>query len=352
MPGIKRAIIRHLRHVPFAAALLQRMAGRRFVTFCAHVVSEERLPHIRHLFSYRTPRQFESDLDMLLKIRRPIGLDDLVAAIRAGISPPSDACLLTFDDGLREAGEIIAPILKRRGIPAAFFVNSDFVDNRAMFFRHKGSLIVEALRGKSGAAIRHVADALAAEGIGVQPLEPALLERSYGRRAALDGIAESLDLDLDAFLKARQPYLRLEDIRAMARDGFAIGAHSRSHPLFAELPYDEQREQALSSIDFVRRNIAPANLAFAFPFHDGGVSERLFADMASAGVGVSFGTAGLRRDAIAWNVHRIPAEDAASDVQDDLTVACAKSVLYRMVGRGMVRRPRLPVQAGTALAVR
>lgn len=342
MSGLKRRLVHHAGRLPFATGLLQRLAGCGFVTFCAHVVSDARLPHIRHLFSYRTVRQFESDLEILLKIKRPLGLDELAASVAAGIPPPADACLLTFDDGLREAGEIIAPLLRRRGVPAAFFVNSDFVDNRTLFFRHKASLIADALSSdKTPCSVRRIVDVLAAHGIATQDPRRAVLELNYTRRHVLDDIATSLGLDFDFFLKTRQPYLRLAELRALAQDGFAIGAHSRSHPLFAELSCEEQREQALSSIEFVRSKVTPSCLAFAFPFHDSGVAPPLFADLAAAGIKVSFGTAGLRRDTIVWNLHRIPAEDGASDILDDLNVACLKGVLFRLAGKGTINRDPL-----------
>jgi hypothetical protein len=35
------------------------------------------------------------------------------------------------------------PILRRKGVPATVFVNSDFVDNQDLFFRFKAALIID-----------------------------------------------------------------------------------------------------------------------------------------------------------------------------------------------------------------
>jgi peptidoglycan/xylan/chitin deacetylase (PgdA/CDA1 family) len=339
MRNVSDAIVRTLGTVPFAAGLLQRLAGCGFVVFYAHVVSDERLPHIRPLYTYRNRRQFEADLDALAAARRPVALDDLAAALEGGRLPPGDTFLLTFDDGLREAGEVIAPILKRRGWPAAFFVNSAFVDNASMFFRHKAALILDALRTRGESARRRVGEVLAAHGIpAAEDPERGIRSLGHGQSRVLDDAAAAIDLDVAGFLAARRPYLTREELRTLAADGFAIGAHSRSHPLYAAIPEAAQRDETLSSLDFVRRNFAPKTLSFAFPFDDSGVSARLFDDMAAAGVKVSFGTAGLRRDDIATHIQRIPAEKAHRGIRDDLTAACLKAMRDRAVGRGRIAR--------------
>jgi len=53
---------------------------------------------------------------------------------------------LSFDDGLREPLDIIAPILKQKGVPATFFVNTATLDNLEMLYRHKASLLVDHVR--------------------------------------------------------------------------------------------------------------------------------------------------------------------------------------------------------------
>ena len=58
-----------------------------------------------------------------------------------------DKCVvLTFDDGHLEMFEVVAPILSKRGISATFFLNTGFLDNKDMFFRHKASLLIGHLK--------------------------------------------------------------------------------------------------------------------------------------------------------------------------------------------------------------
>ncbi|MBK9043176.1 MAG: polysaccharide deacetylase family protein [Saprospiraceae bacterium] len=56
-----------------------------------------------------------------------------------------DQFLLSFDDGLKECYEIILPILLKKNLKAIFFINTGFLDNKALFYRFKISLIWEKI---------------------------------------------------------------------------------------------------------------------------------------------------------------------------------------------------------------
>src|SRR5687768_11071814 len=113
-----------------------------------HVVSDERLPHIIHLYPYKNVKQFSTDIDFLLKYFEAISPADLISFINTHHKLPEKKFLLTFDDGFKEVSEVIAPILKRKGIPAIFFINPAFIDNKEMFYRNKISLILQVMDEK------------------------------------------------------------------------------------------------------------------------------------------------------------------------------------------------------------
>ncbi len=108
-----------------------------------HTVSDVRLNHIRNIFPYRTVSRFKQDMETLLRHFRPASLDELVAWQK----DPSSMCephfFLSFDDGLREVYEIVAPLLKKMGIPATFFLNTDFIDNRDLFYRYNREAVTD-----------------------------------------------------------------------------------------------------------------------------------------------------------------------------------------------------------------
>jgi len=108
-----------------------------------HTVSDRELLHIKHLYAFKSISQFKSDLDYLLKNFVPISPEQLVEKVNRDEQKRDNTFLLTFDDGLRECEEIIAPILKEKGVPAIFFINPAFIDNKELFYRFKISLVIE-----------------------------------------------------------------------------------------------------------------------------------------------------------------------------------------------------------------
>ena len=95
-----------------------------------HIVSNNKLPHILN-YNYRKVSQFEKELDFYLKYFKPVTLEELVS----NKNLDDKIFHLSFDDGLKECAEIIAPILLKKGIPATFFVNPGFVGNQQLFHK-------------------------------------------------------------------------------------------------------------------------------------------------------------------------------------------------------------------------
>ena len=108
---------------------LHRLGGRPPLLPYYHMVTDEPAPHVRPLYRFRTRREFERDLEWLLRRYRPLSLDELLRAQAGEGTLPDKAFLLTFDDGFREMHDVVMPILLAKGAPAVFFVTSGCVDN-------------------------------------------------------------------------------------------------------------------------------------------------------------------------------------------------------------------------------
>jgi hypothetical protein len=51
-----------------------------------HTVSNEFLPHIKHLFDYKNVEQFSTDLDFLLKHYKPVTPSDIIKSLEQNYS--------------------------------------------------------------------------------------------------------------------------------------------------------------------------------------------------------------------------------------------------------------------------
>ena len=122
--------------------LLKGLAPKGTLLPYHHTVSSRFLPHIGHLYNYKNETQFCDDLDYMLRYYNAVSLDEVVDSISKTGRTPKNAFLLSFDDGYKEIYTTIAPILQKKGIPAVFFLNPSFIDNKSLFYRCKISLMI------------------------------------------------------------------------------------------------------------------------------------------------------------------------------------------------------------------
>jgi len=238
--------------------LLTILTNKKIIVPVYHTVAKQPLPHIKHLYRMKTVQEFQKDLDFLLKYFEPIDAETLHNYRIHKIVPRKPVFHLTFDDGMKEVYEIIAPILLKKGIPATFFVCSGFVDNKALFFRHRESLELETIQ-------------------------------------------------IEDFLNNEKPYLTTGQIKELSSQGFTIGAHSIDHPYYYTISFNEQLRQTRESLDFISSIVNQKLRLFAFPFTDNNVSKQFFKEI-EPDVDLCFGTAGLKNDEILFNIQRIAGE--------------------------------------------
>jgi len=273
-----------------------------------HVVSNQDLIHIKHLYPVVSTQRFEADLDFLLKHYKPSSYPFLLNCIEDPSLRKEKMFYLTFDDGLREFHDVVAPILLRKGIPATCFVNTGFIDNKAMFFRMKASILIETIAYKplTKAQQNSIQQLFIKHSLSYQFAHD-LLKISDKNQSILDDIANILEVSFDDYLKTHQPYLTTNQIQNLIKQGFSIGAHSVSHPYFPDLSEDQQVEQVIDSMQFLHDNFQITEKLFSFPYTDFDIGQSFFEKIRQE-VDLTFGTANLKLDSIATNFQRIPME--------------------------------------------
>ena len=320
---------------------LTRCSGQKMVFPYYHTVSDETLSHIRNVFPYRSVSRFSGDLDYLQRHFRPAGLKEMIRWQEDASSLRQPHFFLSFDDGLREVYEVIAPMLVKKGIPAVFFLNTGFLDNRALFYRYKASLILDRLETirYSPATAEIMQSRFHLPGRDKRHIVRFIRDVNYDRRTVLDEMAAILELDFDAFLKVKKPYMTSEQVRELAGQGFCIGAHSTDHPDFSLLGMETRLEQFHTSLDFVMKGFGQTSGLFAFPFSDSGVSNAFFNRVQETRkAAATFGTGGLKNDPIPFHHQRISMEalrlPAGLTLRGEFMVYLVQSLL----GRNTVRR--------------
>jgi peptidoglycan/xylan/chitin deacetylase (PgdA/CDA1 family) len=279
MVSIKTTFVKAARAtacLPFS--LLERGSGGRVCVVLYHAVTDRPPAHLKHLLPCRDVASFRGDLDFLLQRFEPVGLEQLIDAAVGGGSLPRNAFHVTCDDGLREAAEVIAPICREKGVPATFFVTTGFLDNRWLWQRHLGSLLLESLEQTSEARRQQLWKEFGpADSSNVSPRwRNFLISHDTELRPQLDTLAEAVGFDQAAYLRDVRPYFDSDDVARLRQDGFTIGAHTVRHPYFPAIAADRQVCEAVESLRRLESAFGFACRTFAFPFGADGVGSEFY----------------------------------------------------------------------------
>lgn len=296
----------------FSEKQLAQLSGKKLILPFYHLVSDASPSHISSLYAHKPIHAFIEDLDYLLKHFKPISLQELILLKKQNKPFPSNCFHLSFDDGLSEFYHIVAPILLKKNIPATVFLNSDFIDNKALFYRYKASILAEALTAEN------------------------LLTFSYQQKEELDELALLYDIKWSDYLANKQPYLTANQINELIKQGFTFGSHSNDHPLYSDLTLDEQIEQTLTSLAKITTAFKLDYNVFSFPFTDDKVTKNFFKHI-EKNVDLTFGSAGIKDDVIETNLQRIPMETALN-AELQVKMQYVAYLFKRLIRKHKVRR--------------
>lgn len=296
------------RRLPLKA--LQKLSGQNCICPFYHTVSDRQLPHIQPLYPYPGTQAFRNAMAFLLKHYRALAPHTF--AKQQGCPNKEHAFLVSFDDGLRGIAEYAAPILQQMGIPALFFLNTAFVDNHKLFYKHKAALLFQAWQQSKQLPVHDITQKLNAYGL--QPPDDKgtfLLDIPWEKRALLDELAPLLEVDFNRFLQEEQPYLTWSEIQDLHKQGFAFGTHTASHPYLPALSLQEQLQAIHQPFNTLQQYIPQAYHFFSFPFTDDGLSYALFRalhDSPQKHPLFTFAGAGLKKQQFPRHFQRIPME--------------------------------------------
>jgi peptidoglycan/xylan/chitin deacetylase (PgdA/CDA1 family) len=322
---------------------LIRITGKKIVFPFYHLVSDEDVPHVKHIYPVRTTKEFTKDLDFFLRHYKPLGIQDLLDIVSQNKQLPGNGFLLSFDDGLREFNDVAAPILLRKGIRAVCFLNSGFIDNADLFYRYKAGLLIEKLQKGtfSEEEQKNIQTWFVRNQLPFTRDYHGLLKIRYEKRHLLDELASTLDYHFDDFLKQSRPYLETDQISSLVQQGFTFGAHSIDHPEYRFLEEKEQIRQTAQSIGSVTGRFGIREKLFSFPFTDHEVNMSFFDtvfDPEQRLADLTFGGAGLKNDSVRKNIQRIPFEGTSLDAKQILGTEYLYYMIKSIFGKNIIRR--------------
>ncbi|HDP54893.1 MAG TPA: hypothetical protein ENN24_04315 [Bacteroidetes bacterium] len=301
-----------------------------------HTVSDKQPLHLASLYRVYTPDQFQKHLLFYLKHFEPISAIDVPMVLSGQRKLKKTAILLSFDDGFSEIYSVVEPILSKYSVPATFFVNPNFVDNKDMLFRCKLSLIANHFSATSSRILFDAVSSLTDKKItNEQQAKKVILSLGYNQVEQIHGLATDVGVDFSDYLQRHKPYLTLSQLLALGKKGYTLGGHSLSHPLFSEIPLEVQIAEIQQSVDWVQNNIPNQPKLFAFPFTSYGADKQLYQHFIGNNpkLDLMVGTSGYKPTANSRFVHRIPVENCISGAKGQI-----KAELLYYLGKKLIAK--------------
>lgn len=209
-------------------------------------------------------KTFDTQMRNLAASFKIIPFLDAVRGLRQGKLPPRAACI-TFDDGYADNAEIALPVLQKYGIPATFFVSTNFLDGGRMW----NDTVIELIRGAPG-------DTLDLSSMGLGQFEIGTIPQR--RQAVYNVLGQLKYLPLESrqsriktmytlipVIPPSNLMMTSAQIRVLHNAGMEIGGHTVNHPILARMEYSAARAEIANGKEMLEGIIrAPVRL-FAYP---------------------------------------------------------------------------------------
>ena len=303
-----------------------------------HYVANQVPAYIKHLYTPKTIKEFISDLDTFLSYYESVTLTQTIQTNLHSGSNKKKTFHITFDDGLSNFYHVIAPILFKKNITATVFVNTDFIDNKDLFYRYKASLLVEEYNNTSKEKQKIINDFIFSK-TNKNTISPKeyLLNITYQNKEVLNELAEEINFSFSEFLTFEKPYLSTNQIKELQNQGFTFGAHSKDHPLYQKLTVEQQIQQTLESLHYLKKEFNIKHNTFAFPFYDTNISRDFFLGIEEQ-ITLTFGTSNLKTDEIPFNLQRLDMEKNKGHTKLFLLKNYVKLLLQKQKNKHIIKR--------------
>jgi len=208
--------------------------------------------------------QFDWMVGLIAGNFKLLPLSEAVRRLLSSSLPPA-AASITFDDGYADNLSVAAPILKRYGASATFFIATGFLDGRRMW----NDDVIEAFRRvpqgildlkKFDLGIHEITDGasrVGAYGIVLDRLKYFDHER---RTAVAREIA-----DLNGVHAVSDLMMTLAQVQELRMQGMEIGAHTHTHPILELMPDTRAEEEMLGGRERLESLLGERITLFAYP---------------------------------------------------------------------------------------
>ncbi len=225
-----------------------------------------------------TPEGFRDQMSMVRRRFRVVRPADLNATA-ASADDRRPIALVTFDDGYRDNHDAALPILQELGIPATFFIPTDFLERPRLPWWDHVAHVLKKTRVPRVELRRWPGDNWPATlELGSDP-SPADREAAIMGviRLFLDGevrdeswflsqLEERAEVAVDSPALGRALFMSWEHLRRLASLGHEIGSHGHAHVALGTLAEADQRRDLALSRTILEMAVGREVRAVAYPY--------------------------------------------------------------------------------------
>ena len=269
---------------------LHHDVGNHLAVLAYHRVAESDSPLSRRLYDLvsATPRQFEEQMSLLATCFNPVSAEDVLDAVRGDKPLPSQAVLVTVDDGYRDFKDVIFPIAQKYGIRPVLFVPTAYVGGGIFWWdclynaiTHTKYVQLDTWLGSfplKTAEQRQIAFDTIANYVRMQPFEKALAD------------VENLCDDITPKDSRSTPFtLDWGELRDLSKAGATLAPHTHTHPIMTHISLEKAREELRTSLGLLNQEVGDVLPLFAYPDgRDHAVNDELALMLKSENIEIAF----------------------------------------------------------------
>ena len=281
----------------FYSAFRQVLPSRRLAILRYHAVCDADAEYADPGISV-SPAAFERHVAYLAAHYSVLPLPEAVGALKQGTALPSNAVVVTFDDGYAD-NLAAARVLQRFGLTGTFYITAGCLAGEQPFWPAEVRALIPAVRTQALELI--AGDARVRIPLGNDLERRAAIRRvSKLFKAHTIPVRESLREQLrHAAGDARVPecMLRWEDVAEMNRLGMTIGSHTVTHPNLPNAGETDAWHEIRDSKARLERELGTTVTMFSYP--NGGAERYMTTNVAGLVRKAGFEAATTSRNAFA-----------------------------------------------------
>jgi peptidoglycan/xylan/chitin deacetylase (PgdA/CDA1 family) len=220
---------------------------------------------------------FRAQMEIVARDFHPVSMEDVYLSLTAKKTLPERAVAVTFDDGYADNYQAATRILTPLGVPAAFYVTVDSIDNQRLPWpaRLRYSFLTSEKESWSEAEGRALVGKTSAGKVwplGTTQDRNRAFEHASELACQLAGECQdkyitSIEKELDSPIDCSSELFMMtwSELRALACKGHIVGSHTLTHPNLAQISDDQMRVELTGAKHRLEQELSASVTHFSYP---------------------------------------------------------------------------------------